>query len=111
MMRRTLFALALSACTAPLAGQADSVAPALSRFVRPDGTVVTAHAAGDPFLVAGFRLTDRYWSGIAAHGRRQLLGSLDAYLPAALVDDEGAREMMRGFAETFFAARHPRTGL
>jgi hypothetical protein len=111
MIRRTLLALALSACTAPLAGQADSAAPSLSRFVRPDGTVVTVHAAGDPFLVAGFRFTDRYWSEIAARGRSQLLGSLDAYLPAALADDEGARRMMRGFAETFFAARDPRTGL
>jgi hypothetical protein len=109
MIRRTLLALALSACTAPLAGQADSAS--LSRFVRADGTVVTTHAAGDPFLVAGWALTDRYWSQIAARGRRQLLGSLDAFLPAALVDDEGARRMMRGFAETFFAARDPRTGL
>ncbi|HEV7588616.1 MAG TPA: hypothetical protein VGO40_10920 [Longimicrobium sp.] len=111
MIRRSLCALALSACTAPLAAQADSAAPSLSRFVRADGTVVTTHAVGDPFLVAGFELANRYWSGIAARGRRQLLGSLDAFLPAGLVDDEGARRMMRGFAETFFAARDPRTGL
>lgn len=104
-------AVALSAWAAPLAAQAGGAADSLARFVRDDGTVVTTYAAGDPFLAAGYRLTDRYWSGIAARGRKQVLGSLDSYLPAALMDDEGARRMMRGFADSFFAARDPRTGL
>jgi hypothetical protein len=111
IQRRLLLALALLACPAPLAGQAVSTADSLGRFVRGDGTVVTTYAAGDSFLVAGFTLTDRYWSAIARRGRRQLLGSLDSYLPAVLMDDEGARRMMRGFAASFYAARDPRTGL
>lgn len=109
MRRSIVLLLAFSACAAPLAAQADSVS--LSRYVREDGTRVTVHAAGDPFLAAGFRLTDRYWSDIASRGRRQLRGSLDSYLPDVLAGEEGARRMMRSFAASFFAARDPATGL
>jgi hypothetical protein len=108
---RALALLAWSACAAPLAAQADSAPASLSRFVRDDGTRVATYAAGDTFLVAGYRLSDRYWSEIASRGRRQLQGSLDSFLPPVLMGDEGARRMMRSFAVSFFAARDPATGL
>jgi hypothetical protein len=111
MNRAALLLLLLPACVAPAAAQAGSAPDSLTRFTRPDGAVVTTWAAGDTFLVEGLRLADRYWSGIARRGRRQVLGSLDAYLPRLLADDEAARAMMRGFAESFFAARDPGTGL
>lgn len=111
MIRRALPALLFAACAAPLAAQADSASAPLWRFVRDDGTTVTEHAAGDPFLVTGFRLTGRYWSAVAAGGRAQLQGSLDHFLPPVLMDDEAARRTMRSFAASFFAARDPATGL
>lgn len=85
----------------------------LSRVTLSNGVVETYHAVGDTFLVAGYELTERWWDGVSLGPRTELQGYLDRYLPPTLRDmrHRGADVMMRSFAETFFAARNPVTGL
>lgn len=107
-MKAGWMAVAAALVAAPLAGQGTD---ALSRFTRDDGTRVATYAVGDPFLERGYAMTDHYWTAVSRGSRNLLQGALDEYLPSALIDDEGARRMMRSFATSFFAARDPRTGL
>ena len=85
----------------------------LTQFERVDGTKEVYYAAGDPFLTASFDLMDRYWSEIAKTDKRLLRGHLDNYLPIALkqLNHKPAEAMMRSFADSFFSARNPQTGL
>ena len=71
------------------------------------------YTAGDEFLTIGLDLIDRYWSEISKTGKHLLRGHLDNYLPLALksLEHEPAEVMMRSFADSFFAARNPNTGL
>ncbi len=85
----------------------------LTQFERVDGTKEVYYAAGDTFLTTSFDLMDRYWSEIAKTDKRLLRGHLDNYLPIALLqlNHKPAEAMMRSFADSFFSARNPQTGL
>ena len=85
----------------------------LTQIESADGKKKTYYAGADEFLTTGLDLTDRYWSGIAKIGKRLLRGHLDNYLPITLksLDHEPAEAMMRSFADYFFAASNPNTGL
>lgn len=85
----------------------------LRQFTRPDGRVEVYCAAGDEFLSAAWELMDEYWSRVSQRQLNQLRGHLDNLLPADLkrLGHKPAEAMMRRFAEAFFAARNPKTGL
>jgi hypothetical protein len=74
---------------------------------------VTYYTAGDEFLTAAFELLEDYWQGIHAESPELVRGHLDNYLPTELqpLQYEPADALMADFAETFFAARHPQSGL
>lgn len=88
-------------------------AQSFSRCKSQEGTAEAYFAAGDEFLVAAFDLMDSYWSRIATEGLSQVRGHLDNYLPLELraMHHVPADAIMRKFAEAFFAARNPATGL
>lgn len=88
-------------------------AQSFSRCNAPDGAGEAYYAAGDEYLVAAFDLMDAYWSRIAKEGLSQVRGHLDNYLPLELqtMHHVPADAIMRKFAEAFFAARNPETGL
>jgi rhamnogalacturonyl hydrolase YesR len=92
---------------------AQSAQATLHQFTRTDGKQEAYYAAGDEFLIAGFKLLDQYWSDIARERTSLLRGHLDNYLPIALksLNHKPAEAMMAGFAKDFFAARHSKTGL
>lgn len=85
----------------------------LTQFERADGKKEAYYAAGDTFLTASFDVMDRYWSAIAKTDKQLLRGHLDNYLPIALkqLNHKPAEAMMRSFADSFFSARNPQTGL
>ena len=85
----------------------------LTVWQRPDGTQVTYYAAGDEFLTVAFKLLNDYWNDIHTQSPALLRGHLDHYLPPELqaLNYEPADELMADFAESFFAARHPQSGL
>ena len=85
----------------------------LRQLQRENGSSVTYYAVGDEFLETAFTLLDDYWSSIANSDRSLLQGHVDTYLPVELRDlsHEPASAMMAAFAESFFAARNPQTGL
>ena len=85
----------------------------LTQIESADGKKKAYYAVGDEFLTTGLDLIDRYWSEIAKTGKHLLRGHLDNYLPIALksLDHEPAEAMMRSFADYFFTARNPNTGL
>lgn len=80
---------------------------------RPDGTPVAYYTVGDEFLTAAFKLLDEYWNDIRDRSPDLLRGHLDNYLPPELkaLNYEPADALMADFADSFFAARHPQTGL
>ena len=79
----------------------------------PVGRTEAYYAAGDELLSASFALMTPYWNGIASNGLNQVRGHLDNYLPRELqaMGCRSADGVMRSFAEAFFAARCPETGL
>ena len=85
----------------------------LTQIESADGKKKAYYAVGDEFLTTGLDLINQYWSEIAKTGKHLLLGHLDNYLPIALksLDHEPAEAMMHSFADYFFAARNPNTGL
>ena len=87
--------------------------PRLDFFTAPDGHTEAYYAGGDELLTAAFGLLTPYWNHIASNGISQVRGHLDNYLPCELqvLGHRPAEAMMRTFAESFFAARNPETGL
>ena len=85
----------------------------LTQIESADGKKKAYYAVGDEFLTTGLDLINQYWSEIAKTRKHLLLGHLDNYLPIALksLDHEPAEAMMHSFADYFFAARNPNTGL
>lgn len=84
-----------------------------NRFAAPTGATEAYYAAGDELLTAAFELMGPYWDRIATQGLSQVRGHLDNYLPLELqaMRHRPAEAMMRKFADAFFAARDPETGL
>ncbi|MFH7243858.1 MAG: hypothetical protein ACHWZW_13520 [Spirulina sp.] len=80
---------------------------------RSDGAPIAYYAVGDEFLTAAFQLLDDYWIDLRDHSPNLLRGHLDHYLPPELqaLHYEPADDLMADFADRFFAARHPQTGL
>lgn len=85
----------------------------LTVWQRPDGTQATYYAAGDEFLTVAFELLEDYWQSIRTESPELVRGHLDNYLPPELksLNYEPADALMADLAQTFFAARHPATGL
>lgn len=90
-----------------------TIAPRLDFYTAPDGHTEAYYAGGDDLLTASFELMTSYWNRIASTGLSQVRGHLDNYLPRELqaMGHRPADAMMRAFAESFFAARNPETGL
>lgn len=80
---------------------------------RPDGRSEAYYTAGDDFLAAGMELLEDYWGDLEARDGALLRGHVDNYLPLTLKAWEyrPAHRRMAHFADLFFAARHPQTGL
>jgi hypothetical protein len=113
MFRSLAAALLLPPVFAAHADAPKSAAPRLDFYTAPDGHAEAYYAGGDELLVASFELMTSYWNRIASTGLSQVRGHLDNYLPRELkaLGHRPADAMMRTFAEAFFAARNPDTGL
>lgn len=93
--------------------QANDKLTPFNRLVYVDGSTEVYYAAGNEFLEAGVTLLDEWWSNFSLHQRAALRGHSDNFLPAELklLNHKPADTLMRSFANDFFKARNPSTGL